>query len=252
MTEGTNMAEKGINLHKEHRKRMFSRYNQTRFNGFEDHEVLEMLLFFVIRLRNTNDIAHALLNRFKSIGKVLAAPFEELMKVENVGRKTARYLNIWGDTFNRSDFSKPMIAFYGQTSRDFLINLFKDKKDKCVYMMCLDTKYNLLDCSLILQGDFENIESVIEKILKIALDYDCAQVVFAHNQTGGDVKPSRTDVDVTNSIARKLLLVEVYLRDHIIVSGDKLVSMRKTCKEIIPSGRFSLNYGEIAAELINR
>ena len=55
--------------------------NITLFN----HEIVEMILFYVMQVKNTNDISHRLINKFKSIDNILSAPREELMKIEGVG-----------------------------------------------------------------------------------------------------------------------------------------------------------------------
>lgn len=217
------------NLHKNHRKRMFARYDMTRFNGFEDHEVLEMLLFYVIKLKNTNDIAHSLLNRFGSLEGVLNAPPEKLMKIENIGRETARYLNMWGDAFNRSDYVKQPKLFRGKAAKEFLINLYKGKKREEMYMICLDPKDNILNCQMITNGSFERIGIDLGKAIKIALDYDSAQVVFVHNHPSGNAQPSPEDIAITSTLTSAMALVDIRMRDHIVVAGSKCVSIMDSC-----------------------
>ena len=79
------------NIHAEHRARMREKYLQMR-DAMPDHEILELLLFNVIPRRNTNPIAHALLNRFGSLDEVFRASIPQLTSVEGVGEKTAMFL----------------------------------------------------------------------------------------------------------------------------------------------------------------
>ena len=60
------MAEKKTNLNAGHRERMRKRYIAGGLNGFQPHEVLEMLLFNVITRRDTNKMAHELINKFRT------------------------------------------------------------------------------------------------------------------------------------------------------------------------------------------
>ena len=75
--------------HAGHRQRMRERFLAGGLEGFADHEVLELMLFYAIPQRNVNPLAHRLLDRFGTLHAVLEAPVEELMKVEGVGQYAA-------------------------------------------------------------------------------------------------------------------------------------------------------------------
>ena len=48
--------------HGGHRERMRKRFKESgNFKGFSEHEILEMLLFYIVPRKNTNDIAHELI-----------------------------------------------------------------------------------------------------------------------------------------------------------------------------------------------
>ena len=65
------------NLHAGHRERMIEKFLNNP-QSFSDHELLEVLLFYAIPRRNTNDIAHRLLRTFGSIEKVFSADRQTL------------------------------------------------------------------------------------------------------------------------------------------------------------------------------
>ena len=73
-----------MGTHDGHRSRMRSRFIETGLNSFEDHEVLELLLFYGQPRKNTNETAHALLNRFGSLHQVFNASIADLQEVEGV------------------------------------------------------------------------------------------------------------------------------------------------------------------------
>ena len=77
--------------HDGHRERLRQRF-LTSADSFEDHELLELILFYSIPRKNTNEIAHHLLNRFGSIKGVLDASVEALTEVNDIGENTAIYL----------------------------------------------------------------------------------------------------------------------------------------------------------------
>lgn len=101
------MSDK-IMVHANHRKRLRDRYKREGITNFEHHEMLELLLFSVIPRANTNPTAHNLLNRFGTLHGVFDASYEELIKVQGIGDKTARFI---------VDISK---EFYAQCEREIM------------------------------------------------------------------------------------------------------------------------------------
>lgn len=89
-------------IHAGHRTRMRSRFFETGLDGFQPHEILEMLLFCVIPKRDVNPLAHALLDEFGSVDAVLSASPEELARVSGVGRQTGEFfaaLNAFAESY---------------------------------------------------------------------------------------------------------------------------------------------------------
>lgn len=81
-------------VHAGHRSRMRHRFLVSGLDGFQDHEVLEFLLYYSIPRRDVNETAHLLLDRFGSVQGVLDASEKELCQVPGVGPCTAHFLNI--------------------------------------------------------------------------------------------------------------------------------------------------------------
>ena len=80
--------------HKGHRERLKNRFLGTGLDSFTDVQALELLLFYAIPMKDTNPIAHALLNRFGSLSQVLDAPVEELKKVPGISDHAAVLLHL--------------------------------------------------------------------------------------------------------------------------------------------------------------
>ena len=87
-----------MSIHDGHRQRMRERFQKTGLENFDKHEVLEILLYNCIPRANTNELAHRLIDRFKTVGRVLQASQEELMSVKGVGENTAHYLSLLNQT----------------------------------------------------------------------------------------------------------------------------------------------------------
>ena len=82
------------NIHSGHRKRIRLKMKNTDSDSIEPHEFLEFLLFNVMAQKNTNVIAHKLLNSFNnSISDVLNAPVEDLVKTDGIGEQAALFIH---------------------------------------------------------------------------------------------------------------------------------------------------------------
>ena len=62
--------------------------------GFEPHNILELLLFYSIPRRDTNEIAHKLLNHFGSLKAVFNASFDELIQVDGIKENSATLIKM--------------------------------------------------------------------------------------------------------------------------------------------------------------
>ena len=89
------MAEKKPGgLHAGHRARVRQRFLAGGLDSFQDHEVLEFLLFYAVPRRDVNEMAHMLINRFGSLTGVLDASEEDLCTVPGVGPHIAHFLTL--------------------------------------------------------------------------------------------------------------------------------------------------------------
>ena len=82
------------NIHSGHRQRMREKAYKNGFDSFEQHELLEMLLYATVPQKDTNPIAHNLINSFGSFHAVFEAPVEELMKVSGMTKTSAFLLKM--------------------------------------------------------------------------------------------------------------------------------------------------------------
>ena len=80
--------------HDGHRKRMRERFRISGLEGFSEHEVLELILFYGRARGNVNDTAHALMDVFGSLPRVLEASPEQLMLIDGIGEESATLLSL--------------------------------------------------------------------------------------------------------------------------------------------------------------
>lgn len=220
------MAENSI--HKEHRQRMKKRFRENGLDSFTEIQVLELLLFYVIPRRDTNEIAHYLLKRFKTLAQVLDAPLEELEKVEGIGRETATFLKLIpasAKAYMISAASGDIILDTLEKCGRYLENFFIGSRVEKIYLLCLDAKCKMLCCKEIGEGNVNSAGISTRKVVETALAAGASSVVLAHNHPSGIALPSAEDLQTTKRIAMALQTVEIPLVDHIIVADADHISM---------------------------
>ncbi len=94
------------NLHEGHRERLRNRFVKDGLESFEDHNILELLLFYSIARKDTNEEAHALINEFGSLSGVFDASYEDLCKVKGIGERTASLIKLVPEIFRKYETDK--------------------------------------------------------------------------------------------------------------------------------------------------
>lgn len=214
--------------HDGHRQRMRQRFLEEGLDHFSDIQVLELLLFYCIPMRDTNPIAHALLERFGSLSQTLEAPISELQKVPGIGENAAVFLHLVKDAgrFYQTDrINRVQILPTVEDCAEYLVPHFLGRKIEMVFLLCLDAKCKVLCCTKIAEGNVNAAALSPRKVVEQALMANAATVVLAHNHPGGLALPSQADIETTRKVAAALNAVDVILLDHVIVADGDYVSM---------------------------
>lgn len=217
-----------MSVHDGHRERMKHRFSEHGLENFDDHNVLELLLFYALPRSDVNPLAHALLDRFGSLSAVFDAPAEELVKVPGIGDSAALLIKLIPQVSRRYLMSRSSfddILDSPKKAGRYLLPRFYAERDEIVYVICLDAKCMVLCCRLLFRGSVNSANVSIRKIVETALTYNATSVILAHNHTSGIAIPSLEDQATTRRIEAALKAVDITLADHIIVADDDFVSL---------------------------
>lgn len=225
------MQEK--NPHENRRARVQARVDQIGFEGMADHEALEYLLYYVIPRKDTNPLAHALVERFGSFSGVLDATAQELQTVPGVGVRTAQYLH----------GLKLLVGYYAMNRRKspaslksssdaiaYMIPLFEGAVNERFYMVLLDDRLCPLQTVLLAEGAPGAVQVDVTALARRAVASGCTQAMLCHNHPHGVAMPSHEDIATTRMIAKTLGMLGIGLADHVIVAQGEGTSLRKLGK----------------------
>ena len=209
------------------------RFRREGLDHFEPVQVLELLLFFCIPRRDTNEMAHELLNRFGSVSRVMDASEEELMQVPGIGKNASTFLHLVkqaGRFYQVDSTRKGAVMSNLDDCGAFLLPYFIGRQKETVFLLSLNANCNVISCREVGEGDINAAVISPRRVVEIALAEKASCVVLAHNHPSGVAIPSHEDVVVTQRLATALSAVDVVLIDHLIVADDDYVSLVQSGK----------------------
>lgn len=219
------------NLHIGHRERLRQRFLAEGLENFAPHEVLEFLLFNTIPRGDTNPLAHRLLMHFGSLSAVFDAKYEDLLKVEGIGPKSAMLIcSVQGLSkayLSDQGKKKPIIKTTDDMAK-YLQSRFLGANSERFYIVCLDDKRSVLQCQLLKEGQVDRVKVDMRHIVDVILRSPTTAVVLAHNHPAQFALPSKEDIVLTKHIMDVLKSLNVNVLDHIVFSKSDCVSMRNS------------------------
>jgi DNA repair protein RadC len=222
------MAEKNPNAHAGHRERMRVKFKKDGGDSMPDHELVEMLLFYIIPRSNTNNIAHALLDRFGSIEGIVNARPEHLSQIDGIGENAALFLTMCGAILRRiaRGTIRPKKKYTSlEDIADYLHRMFIGMSQECVYLMMFDNGMHLIDTVELARGEVNHVSIDPHRLMKEAMLHNASAVLLAHNHPDGEARPSEADLDTTDRVQYLLSSTNITLVDHLIFSGGSYTSI---------------------------
>lgn len=215
--------------HTGHRQRMRERLSKNgSLDGFAEHEILEILLFYVFPRGNTNELAHELIKKFGSLRGVLNASKEELMQVKAVGENCAfalKFFSMFTAYAARQEIGGVDVRDYGRML-DYVSTFFTDEKTEKIKVFCVNSACKIQSVFDIGKGTSDCVGLDFKELTRIVLNSGCNVIVLAHNHPGGANTPSQEDVAVTRKIINYLKMLDISVLDHYIAGTNGIVSMR--------------------------
>ncbi len=216
------------NLHAGHRRRIIERFLVSP-QGFSEHEILEIALFFAIPRKNTNDLAHKLISTFKNIKGVLSATPEQLMTVKGVGKAVAQHIQLLGklveaskEKLNSNTNNYNYINF--ERTKQLLINRMKEYSTESFLMILLDDKYNEVGAVEYRDDRPFKVTAELSELVNAINVFKPDKILIAHNHVESSQKPSVRDDIATLKLSLLCDMHAIRLLDHVIVFENECYS----------------------------
>lgn len=217
-------------IHNGHRERIKDRFIEAgTLDEFNEHQVLELLLFYCVPMKDTNGIAHKLLNYYGSLYNLFNAPVEDLMENGKLTKNMAVYISMMPHVYRRYMQSKmnPENTIFSSSALvgEYFMSFLQGKNHEELYMMCLNEKKQLIRTVCVSRGNGVSTALYVDKIVENAVFSRCCYVALGHNHPADTPMPSENDIRCTEMINETMVAIGVKLIDHIIVCGEGYTSM---------------------------
>ena len=200
-------------------------------NGVEtlsNEELLAILLKTGTRDISAKELSSLLLSKIGGIKKLANVNFEYLNKFKGIGKSKAcillsalelsRRINKEVDTIKNIKLNNTEVVY------KFYKDKIGDKKQEYFYCVYLDNQKKVLDDKLLFIGTINYSVVHPREIFKEAYLLGASAIICIHNHPGGNVLPSKQDIEITNNLVEVGKLLGIKVLDHIIICKEKYYS----------------------------
>lgn len=212
-----------------HRERLRKRYIKSGLEGFNDYEVLELLLTYSIARKDVKPIAKELIEKFGTIDEIAKSDVKSLLEVDGIGEGSAVFLKLIGDI---------ALTLYREKIEDKDILTIKSKNSLLSYLrgeigyspreefkiLFLDSSNKLIASETLFYGTIDKSAIYPREIVERVIKNRAKSVIFTHNHPSGSISPSKKDIELTQYMYDSLKLLEIRLLDHIIITKNSYFS----------------------------
>lgn len=219
-------AAKNKNIHKGHRSRLKAQFLENKLESMTDIQKLELLLYFAIPQKDTNPIAHNLLDNFGSIKEVFDADYSSLITVDGVKENSALLINIV-KAFTQYCYKPNYLGLINSTESaiDYASKLLYGASTEEFYLVCLTNSGNVTKYVRIGYGTIDKMHVEIRTLTQIAIENKVNRIMICHNHPHGKAEMSDDDFKFTYSVMCSCLLNSIDVVDHIIIGTDGGLSL---------------------------
>jgi DNA repair protein RadC len=216
--------------HLGHRERLRRKLVEAGPEALADYELLELLLFFAILRRDTKPVSKALVARFGSFGRVLAAPPEELKEVEGVGDSAVAVIKAAQAAslrLLREEVKEQPVLNNMERLGNYLTAVLAREAVEQFRVLFLDTRNRLIADEAQARGTVNHTPVYPREVVKRALELGATALILVHNHPSGDPTPSRADIEMTAEVKAAAGVLGIALHDHLIIGNGRQLSFRR-------------------------
>lgn len=195
-------------------------------DSLSDSELLAIFLRTGVSGHSAVDLARDLLQRFGGLRPLLECTKDEFCRAHGLG--VAKYTQLQAVLeMSRRHLSETLHkeATLNASSdvKRFLTSKLRHEQSEIFAALYLDTQHKLICYEPLFRGTIDGASVYPREVVKAALKYNCAAIIFAHNHPSGSAEPSQADKSITRQLQKALALIDIRVLDHVVIGdGDEV------------------------------
>ncbi len=210
-----------------HRKRLRERFLASGLDGFQDYEVIELLLTLATPRKDCKEPAKAALAKFKTFQGVMEASPEALCEVDGIGPANSlgiKLIKAAADRYLEKRIIGREMVSNAREVFDYLYHNMRDRRRECFKVLFLDAKNRIIEVETLFEGTLTASSVYPREVVRAALDRHAAALIFAHNHPSGDPKPSPEDLAITRQLVSACRVMGIVVHEHLVIGDNRYFS----------------------------
>ena len=216
------------NKAKGHRRRLREKFIKSGISGFNDYEIVELLLTLGTPRKDCKQQAKEAIKKFKSLKGVLEAPMDKLQEIDGIGPHNAFGIKVFQEISERylkeKIIGKKIKLKSSKEVYDYLFQSMQKNKKEIFKVLFLDAKNKIINTEDLFEGTLNTSSVYPREIIKKAIQYNADSLIFVHNHPSGNPEPSKSDRDITKNLVNAGKVMQIKILDHIIIGDNKYFS----------------------------
>lgn len=212
-----------------HRNRLRDRFMEAGAEALADYELLELILFRAIPIRDVKPLAKQLIKRFGSFADVISAD-AALLREEIDSEGVVRELKIIQAAALRlaqsAVLDRELLSSWSALIEYCHSAMAYEKKEQ-FRILYLDHKNVLIKDEKQQKGTIDHTPVYPREVMERAMNLSASSIILVHNHPSGDPTPSRADIDMTKQIIEAGRPLKVAVHDHVVIGRGKTISFRQ-------------------------
>lgn len=161
------------------------------------------------------ELASMSVSQIKSLG-VTSKQAEKIAAAFEIGRRVAE-----GSVGPSASMCDP------RTAAEYMMPKIGHLSQEEVWVLCLNTRGRLIAARQAYRGTHNAVMIEPHEILRTVMMENSSSYILVHNHPSQDVTPSQEDIRTTQSMVNISRIMKLDMRDHIIVSSQRYISLRE-------------------------
>jgi DNA repair protein RadC len=211
-----------------HRKRLRERFIKGGLEGFQDYEIVELLLTMGGTISNTKPQAKEALRRFKTLRGVLEADPQELQEIKGIGPHSVfglKFTQAVAREFLKEKSLEMPTWNSSQEIFEYFYYSMRDLKKEVIKAVFLNSQNGVIEIKDVSEGTVDSAHVYPREVIERAIRCGAVGLVLVHNHPSGLPQPSQSDKELTRNLVFAGMTMQIKVLDHLIIGDNRYYSL---------------------------